>query len=579
MLKTTLCANVSDEQDLNLFTDISFPDNYDIWPKEAALMSHMATLIKIDATDFFLSLFLTGPLLMMRPSRVNVKNDLMQVITSYEEWKFAKTVRDIVLDRFTYRSTLEKIIEKRKKIVQEKKVGILNELPFLFQELERLWHEKIEPSFNIINAILKLLNDNMFHPILSEAKMELGLLDLNLVVILSQIKNARALHVALLNEQKQFTSIYSGPSYQPAWQQNRVTIRIWRPGSFKDDKFYPESPAYNIMLYRKNKTARNIGHASVATGDEYLSLWPPEKFSPATRSLNTLQEDEVAEGPPDHRSRKIADEVIVLFSLNAALIQKEIKDYKKKVVQYKSSGGKKQQAKDSPSKTDDEKNNEIIIANCCDAVVTVIEGEIKKLAPIQDTKLLGISAPTKVLTWLKAAKQEEGKRYFAIKDLEEKTLAPIELQKLGETIKPEISGPMKKHQAVRTVVDHTGYSDYELTFKADCLLQVIREEKYKDVEGYWCSFEGNHGWVRKIQTQPAILRATMNFNTRNKVKSLAQKFLEFNEGTELLVLSKHDDYHYYCRHPKDKKEEGLVYIHHVEWVNVTAKLKRANSFP
>ena len=448
-----------------------------------------------------------------------------------------------------YLNVLQRVANKAIPLFNQKKIGDLNTMQALLEQLRLLW-EPIEGDYTIIKLAIKKEGNDESHP------------------LLNALNKAQQQQRELEKHCRDHEAQLSQPDYYPAWQRNRITIRIWQPGVFTqqvDGKyaFQLESAEYNAVNYVMDKTHRNIGHVSVATTEQYLSLWPAEDNSREERSLNTLQEDEIQEGP-DKRSRKLADTTIVLFSVDAENIQQKIINFKTSCVRYKVEGNKE---KSWWGTTKNKTKEATVVANCCDAVISVVDDEIKKLAPSQDTRLYGISAPTKVLTWLRAAQAEEEKRYPFTKTFN--TLSRLERTQRGQLVDGNfvITRDAVLLPAVRTVCDFISCRDDELSFTTGCVLQVLGEDIYDGIDGYSCRLGEKRGWVNKVHTQPAVLKT--------KVACDGAGFLHFTNNDILIVLYEIDNDHYYCRHSLNGKE-GKVSKSIVAWQDEVASSSLKN---
>jgi hypothetical protein len=109
---------------------------------------------------------------------------------------------------------------------------------------------------------------------------------------------------------------------------NRVIIRVWMP-HVKGQ----ESTAIKAVKHSGKGNDSNVGHTSIETADQYVSIWPhPTEsvtniFKLYKSKLHSLEEDEAAEGGP-------CDLTVCLYSLNVPEIESAFKEVKETNIGY-----------------------------------------------------------------------------------------------------------------------------------------------------------------------------------------------------------------------------------------------------
>ena len=271
-------------------------------------------------------------------------------------------------------------------VLARQEVSSLNVIYALLQRMQQLWHDRMEGPYSTINLAIKKQGNNESHS------------------LLAAVNETQKQQRELDKSYQQLKAQLSQAAYYPAWQRNRATIRIW------ESEF----------------TKGQVGHVAVATANSYLSLWPAktpsvwQTFTAAgvAATFNRLEDDEKAEGPDgaddtvkwlDQR-RKVADKIIVLFSLSSQEIEEKIQTLFNLGHEYglinKSKWG-------SPPKGDRDKQ----LGNCCDKASAVIQSQIEQLTGKLLSRQFGIATPAAILSWVEKAKQEELSRYPHTKDL------------------------------------------------------------------------------------------------------------------------------------------------------------------
>jgi len=262
-----------------------------------------------------------------------------------------------------------------------KKVGDLNTIQALLEQLQSLW-STIEGDYHTIKLAIKKEGNEESHP------------------LLNALNKAQQQQRELEKRCRDYKAQLSQPDYCPAWQSNRVTIRIWMT----------------------NLNKGQVGHVSVATSNSYLSFWPKETptswqvitGSGTKATFHRLIDDEKAEGPDwednkvnwPAKRRRVAGKIIVLYSLDSKAIEKMIQALFEEGNRY--SLINKSKAKFSFwQQADDYKQ----LGNCCDKACEVTQNQIERLTGELLERQFGMATPDAILKWAEVAKQKEVSRY------------------------------------------------------------------------------------------------------------------------------------------------------------------------
>jgi len=279
-----------------------------------------------------------------------------------------------------YLATLEKYTEQICQLLDRKEVRVLNAVYALLQKLHQLWQDKIERAYNFMKDSLKKQGNNESHP------------------LLALLSEARKQQQALSEKYQQVKFHLSQPDHNADWQRNRVTIRIWLADISK----------------------AQVGHVSVATTRSYLSFWPnqtPSFYEIITGSgvkaaFHSLVDDEKAEGSDvennnikwAQKRRKVADKIIVFFSLNSQEIEQRIQILFNLGNEYSLMSKRKV---NNSQQSDEYKQ----LGNCCDKVSEVIGSQLELLTGNPISQQFGIATPFTILSWAETAKQAELSHY------------------------------------------------------------------------------------------------------------------------------------------------------------------------
>jgi len=332
------------------------------YPRLLACFKRNFTLVKVDITD---NLLISSASQTELTQLLKRNQDLQPAILILQ-----KTKTD-------YLDTLKWSVMEVSRLLNQKRVCDLNTIDTILEQLRSLWKE-IEGSYNTIRHVITAEGNDESHP------------------LLASLSEAQEHHSALEERYQE----HKAQLPADAWQRNRVTIRIWMTELSKI----------------------RVGHVAVATPNSYLSFWPAEA---ATRwqvitgsgikaTFHRLIDDEKAEGPDwddtsikwPAKRRRVADKIIVLYSLDSMAIEKKIQELFEEGNQY--SLMNKSKAKFGAEHETDEYKQ---LGNCCDKACEVIQAQIQRLTGELLERQFGMATPDAILKWVEAAKQKEISRY------------------------------------------------------------------------------------------------------------------------------------------------------------------------
>jgi hypothetical protein len=246
-------------------------------PHLIALLKQNCTLLKID---------IDGNLLLSEQAQNEVKKYLLR------NNKLLSHVQLLRQKKSFYQESFMEEARKLLALMSDKKIENLNKIISFLSFLEKDWEHAIKFSYETIK---RALERNGAHPLLAD-----------FTEIEKNKKRLRSGYDMLLQGLQ---------SYPHKWKNNRVVVRIWKPGSFNQDDFIVEENLLNNMFY-VTRHKQNVGHVSVEIEERYISFWPGKKGTNIYFNFNTKIGDEQEEGP--NGQQRMADIVIVLYSLDVA---------------------------------------------------------------------------------------------------------------------------------------------------------------------------------------------------------------------------------------------------------------------